>query len=67
MSKVLTDEERDLWGKYFRWVCPVANEFNDKYWPVMTMTKPELQLERARYIGVFCYGFQALRVGWLLS
>jgi hypothetical protein len=67
MPKVLADEERDLWSRYFRWIYPVANEFNSKYWPVMTMIKPELQLERARYIGTCVYAYQALRCGWLLS
>jgi hypothetical protein len=67
MAKVLTDEERELWTRYFCWIYPVANDFNVKSWPVLTMTKPELVVERARYIGACHYGYQALRVGWLLS
>jgi hypothetical protein len=63
LPKVLTDEERRLWGRFFRWVTPVASEYNQKTWPIDASTP----IDTAQYIGTFCYGYQALRSGWLLN
>ena len=61
MSKEPTAEERNLWLEFFRFMNPIATEFNAKYWPVLTIPKAELASARAAYIGTFCCVFEILR------
>jgi hypothetical protein len=61
MNIPVTKQEAVLWTEYFCTIDPIAHEFNAKHWPVMTLSKVDLDLERARYIGAFCYVYDRLR------
>jgi hypothetical protein len=60
-AKEITDEERQLWKEYFQRMHPIAERFNAKYWPVLIISKSQMELERADYIGTFCFVFSALQ------
>jgi hypothetical protein len=59
----VTDDERRLWERYFRWNLPIAEQYNAKTWPVNVLTP----VDAARYIGTFVYVYHALRTNWLLD
>ena len=60
-AKGIGDQERRLWGEYFRRMHLIADRFNTKYWPALKVSKAQLELDRADYIATFCFVFELLR------